>query len=76
MFKHKKKKTDCETSEYDYKMETVNQAIDEIKLLETITESDKYSSKVYDIFRKEVCVNCTNSNCLRSQTEIYDCDKF
>lgn len=54
----------------------IDKAIDEIKLLETITEADKYSSEVYDIFRKEVCVNCTDPNCLRSQAEIYDCDKF
>ena len=54
----------------------INNAIDEIKLLENITESDKYSSEVYDAFRKEVCAGCSDPNCLRSQAEIYDCDKF
>ena len=57
-------------------VETINQAIDEIRLLETITESDKYSNEVYDLFRKEVCANCPDPNCMRSQVEIYDCDKF
>ena len=55
---------------------TINQVIDEIKLLETITESDKYSAEVYNAFRKEVCAGCSDPNCLRSQAEIYDCDKF
>ena len=53
-----------------------DQAIYEIELLETITESDKYSAEVYDAFRKEVCAGCSDPNCLRSQVEIYDCDKF
>lgn len=55
---------------------TIDQAIDEIKLLETITESDKYSAEVYDAFRREVCDGCSDPNCLRSQAEIYDCNKF
>lgn len=55
---------------------TIDQIIDEIKLLENITESDKYSAEVYDVFRKEVCANCSDPNCMRSQVEIYDCDKF
>lgn len=63
-------------NDYDYKIETVETAIDEIKLLETITESEKYSGEVYDRFRKEVCAKCTDANCLRSQAEIYDCYKF
>ena len=54
----------------------IDQAIDEIKLLETITKSDKYSAEVYDTFRKEVCAKCSDPNCMRSQAEIYDCDKF
>ena len=57
-------------------VETINRALDEIKLLETITEADKYSDKVYDLFRKEVCANCADPNCMRSQADIYDCDKF
>ena len=55
---------------------TIDQVIGEIKLLETITESGKYSAEVYDVFRKEVCAGCSDPNCLRSQAEIYDCDKF
>ena len=61
---------------YGDKSKVIDQAIGEIKLLETITESDKYSSEIYDIFRKEVCTKCSDSNCLRSQAEIYDCYKF
>lgn len=56
--------------------DVINQGIKEIKLLESITESEKYSAEVYDTFRREVCANCSDSNCLRSQVEIYDCDKF
>lgn len=61
---------------YGSKSKVIDQTIDEIKLLETITESEKYSSEVYDRFRKEVCAKCADANCLRSQAEIYDCYKF
>ena len=55
---------------------TIDQAIGEIKLLETITESEKYSAEVYNAFRKEVCTSCSDPNCMRSQVEICGCDKF
>lgn len=63
-------------NDYDYKMETVDKAIDEIKLLEILVSVDKYSDSVYNSFRKEVCAGCNDPNCLRSKVEIYDCHKF
>lgn len=57
-------------------VETINQAIDEIKLLETLVNVDKYPDSVYNSFRKEVCTGCSDPNCLKSQVEIYDCPKF
>lgn len=63
-------------NEYSYKMETVEAAIDEIKLLDTLVNVDKYSDSVYNSFRKEVCAGCNDPNCLKSQVEIYDCHKF
>lgn len=50
--------------------------IDEIHPLETLVNVDKYPDSFYDSFRKEVCAGCNDPNCLRSQVEIYDCDKF
>lgn len=61
---------------FENRVETINQAIDEIKLLETLVGVDKYSDSVYSSFRKEVCAGCNDPNCLRSQVEIYDCHKF
>ena len=66
-------------NEYDYKIETVNQAIDQIKLLETLEKTDKYSDSVYNSFRKEVCEDCfdyLSRQCLRSQVNIVECPKF
>ena len=54
----------------------IDQATGEIKLLENVTESEKYSAEIYNTFRKEVCANCSDPNCMRSQAEIYDCPKF
>ena len=54
----------------------IGKTIDEIKLLESLIEVSKYSNSVYDNFRKEVCTNCADPNCLRSQVEICDCHKF
>ena len=51
----------------------INQAIEEIELLETITEPGKYCGEVYDNFRKNICTRCLNSNCMRGQLEIDDC---
>ena len=61
---------------YGSKYKVIDQSIDEIELLETLVGVDKYPDSVYNSFRKEVCANCTDPNCLRSQVEIYDCHKF
>jgi hypothetical protein len=61
---------------YNSKYEVIDKAIDEIKLLETLVNVDKYSDSVYNSFRKEVCAGCNDPNCLKSQVEIYDCHKF
>lgn len=61
---------------YNSKYEVIDHAIDEVKLLETLVNVDKYSDSVYNSFRKEVCAGCNDPNCLRSQVEIYDCPKF
>lgn len=60
----------------DNNFNIISNAINEIKLLESITESENYSGEVYNMFRKEVCASCNDPNCMRSQIEIYDCDKF
>lgn len=54
----------------------MEQAVNEIRLLENVLRVDKYSDDTYNSFRKEVCVSCSDPNCLRSQCEIYDCHKF
>ena len=51
-------------------------AIDEIKLLETILETDKYSDSLYDSFRKEVCADCPSTECIQSKTDIVECPVF
>lgn len=61
---------------YNSKYEVIDKAIDEIHLLETLVGVDKYPDSVYNSFRKEVCAGCNDSNCLKSQVEIYDCPKF
>lgn len=61
---------------YNSKYEVIDKAIDEIHLLETLVDVDKYSVSVYNSFRKEVCAGCNDPNCLKSQVEIYDCRKF
>ena len=61
---------------YGTESKVIEQAIDEIKLLENVLETDKYSDSVYNSFRKEVCAGCNDPNCLKSMVEIYDCDKF
>ena len=58
------------------KLETVDEAIDEIKMLETLLETDKYSDSVYNSFRKEVCANCLCQECIQSKMDIVECPKF
>lgn len=60
----------------DNSFNIISKAIDEIQLLETLVNVDKYSVNIYNSFRKEVCAGCNNPNCLKSMVEIYDCDKF
>lgn len=63
-------------NEYAYKMDAVNQAIDEIKLLENLIDSEKIPQSVYDNFRKNVCTYCSDQqNCLRSNMAIFECLK-
>lgn len=63
-------------NEYDYKMENIETAIDEIKLLETIVKSEEIPDVVYDSFRTEECLRCYEPNCMASDMEICDCPKF
>lgn len=60
----------------DNNFNIISNAIDEICLLETLVNVDKYSDSIYSSFRNEVCDGCNDPNCLKSQVEIYDCDKF
>jgi hypothetical protein len=63
-------------NEYDYKMDTIETAIDELKLVETLVKSEEIPDVVYDRFRTEECVRCAEPNCMASDMEIYDCHKF
>lgn len=56
--------------------EVINQAIDEIHLLEDIIESEKYTDDDYNDFRKGVCTYCSYQDCLQSQMDIVQCPKF
>ena len=60
----------------DNNFNIISNAMGEINLLETLVNVDKYTDSVYNSFRKEVCAGCNDPNCLKSQVEIYDCDKF
>ena len=55
---------------------TINQVIDEIKLLENILEADKHSNSVYGSFRKEVCSDCPSTECIQSKMDIVECPIF
>ena len=57
-------------------MNVIDQAIDEIKLLENVIETTKHPDIDYVRFRKSVCAYCPDLNCMRSQVEICDCHKF
>ena len=55
----------------------INNAIDEIKLLENLDKTDKYSDSVYNSFRKEICADCRNrGKCLQSKMAIVECPRF
>ena len=54
----------------------VNQAIDEIKLLENIIDAEKIPESAYNNFRKNACAFCCDRhNCLRSDMDIVECLK-
>lgn len=55
----------------------MEQAINEIRLLENVLEADRYSDGVYNSFRNEVCTDCRDRDkCLRSKMAIVECPKF
>lgn len=57
-------------------MNVIDQAIDELKLLENVIEATKHPDIDYARFRKSVCAYCHDPNCMKSQVEICDCHKF
>lgn len=57
-------------------MNVIDQAIDEVHLLENVIETTKHSDIDYVRFRKSVCAYCPDPNCMKSQVEICDCHKF
>jgi hypothetical protein len=61
---------------YGSKSKVIEQAIDEIDLLENVIETTKHSDIDYVRFRKSVCAYCSDVNCMRGQMEICDCHKF
>lgn len=61
---------------YGTESKVINQAIDEIHLLENVIEATKHPDIDYVRFRKSVCAYCSDVNCMRSQMEICDCHKF
>jgi hypothetical protein len=61
---------------YGAESKVINQAIDEIKLLENVIETTKHPGIDYVRFRKSVCAYCPDPICMRSQVEICDCHKF
>lgn len=60
----------------DNKFNIINKAMDELKLLGTIMETEKYSNDTYNNFRKDVCAYCPCTECLQSQMDIVECPKF
>ena len=54
----------------------IDQAIDELKLLENVIEATRHDAIDYMRFRKSVCAYCYDPNCMRSQVEICNCHKF
>ena len=60
----------------DNNFNIINKAIDELKLLDAIMETEKYSNDTYANFRKDVCDNCLCTECLQSQMDIVECPEF
>lgn len=62
---------------YNSKYEVIDQAIDEIKLLENIFACDEYPDSVCISFRHEVCIGCPDADyCMQSKMAIVECPKF
>lgn len=61
---------------YGTESKVIDQAINEINLLENVIETTKHPDIDYVRFRKSVCAYCPDPNCMRSQVEICDCPKF
>jgi hypothetical protein len=62
-------------NEYDYKIETVETAIDEIKLLENVLKN--YPDSVCISFREKFCISCLDTDyCPKSKMAIVECPKF
>jgi hypothetical protein len=61
---------------YGTESKVIDQAIDEVHLLENVIETTKHPAIDYVRFRKSVCAYCPDPNCMRSQVEICDCHKF
>ena len=57
-------------------IELIHKAIEELKLLDTIMETEKYSNDTYNNFRKDVCFHCPCTECLQSQMDIVECPQF
>jgi hypothetical protein len=60
----------------DNNFNLINKAIDELKLLGTIMDREKYSNDTYNNFRKDLCAYCPCTECLQSQMDIVECPKF
>ena len=56
--------------------EIIDKAIYEMKLLENIIGTDKYSDAIYNAFRRDMCHYCSSKDCLRSKMAIVECSKF
>lgn len=54
----------------------INKAIEELKLLDAIIDTEKYSNNTYNNFRKDVCDHCQCTECLQSKMDIVECPDF
>lgn len=62
---------------YGTESKVIEQAIDEIKLLENIFACDNYPDSVCISFRKDMCIGCPDADyCPQSKMTIVECPKF
>ena len=55
---------------------TIEQAIDEIRLLENLIDAENIPQSVYNNFRRNMCAYCSDQQeCLRSDMDIFECLK-